>query len=357
MRRLLGLTASAGVAGLLLSRFLGRGVLPPVQAAGTLTIDSPNSGSGTTSLSSPGNPALTATNTSSGAALQGSSTAGTGVYGTTTTGTGVQGLASGSSGTAVSGFAASPSAIPIAAQGSSGQTANLQEWRGSSGTALSVVSASGRLGIGTATPTAALHVVDAIPIFRFAGTTLPSNQWHFGRFQFANLFTIAETAVGDWLTVQGGTGNVGVGVLFAGFKLDVAGACHATSFPVSSDMRFKEDITPIPDALERLAHIRGVTFEWNRLYGSLGRATPGRQIGLIAQEVEQAFPELVTEWAQDGVSDYRGVDYGRFTAVLVEAIKQLHKQNDELHEHVKQIREANAELRDEVRELKSRAAS
>jgi len=161
LHKLFGLTAAAGVAGLLLDRSVGKTLLPPAQApGGTMTIDTTNSGAGTTSLSSPGNPALTATNTGSGAGLQGTSTAGTGVLGTTTTGTGVQGTASSTAGVALAGFAGDPGAIPIVAQGSSGQSANLQEWRGSSGP-LSVVTASGSLGIGTASPSDPLTIVSS----------------------------------------------------------------------------------------------------------------------------------------------------------------------------------------------------
>jgi hypothetical protein len=147
LRKIFTLTASAGVAGLLLDRIPGKSVIQPVEAQ-SMTIDSNNTGTGTTSLSSPGSPALTATCTGSGAALQGTCTAGTGVFGATTgntnTGTGVQGLASGAGGTALAGFAGDPGAIPIVAQGDTGQTANLQEWRNGSGTVGSV-NASGAM--------------------------------------------------------------------------------------------------------------------------------------------------------------------------------------------------------------------
>ncbi len=119
LRKIFTLTASAGVAGLLLDRLPGRGVIQPVEAS-SMTIDSSNSGAGTTSLMSPGSPALTATNTGSGAALQGTCTAGTGVYGNTTTGTGVQGTASAAGGRALFGFVTDPGAMPLVAQGPSG---------------------------------------------------------------------------------------------------------------------------------------------------------------------------------------------------------------------------------------------
>jgi hypothetical protein len=69
---------------------------------------------------------------------------------------GVQGTA-GAGGTALAGFAGDPGAIPIVAQGDIGQTANLQEWRVSSG-ALSAVDPSGNFGVGTSSPGGVLDV-------------------------------------------------------------------------------------------------------------------------------------------------------------------------------------------------------
>jgi hypothetical protein len=46
-------------------------------------------------------------------------------------------------------------------------------------------------------------------------------------------------------------------------------------------------------------------------------------MGVVAQEVEAVFPELVSSWGEDG---YRAVDYGRLTAALVEAVKEQQSQ-------------------------------
>lgn len=101
-----------------------------------------------------------------------------------------------------------------------------------------------------------------------------------------------------------------------------------------SDARMKTNVTPVNGALSRLKDVRGVTFNWKE-----GGET---QMGLIAQEVEAAFPELVTE--ADGL---KGVDYGRFTAVLVQAIKELHGE-------VETLRASNEELRKQLVEMRNR---
>jgi hypothetical protein len=86
--------------------------------------------------------------------------------------------------------------------------------------------------------------------------------------------------------------------------------------------------------MDRLSEIRGVSFEWNELYESLGRSTGKREIGLIAQDVEKAFPELVSIWDDE---NYLGVDYGRLTAVLVEAVKELNTEIKALQERVSKL--------------------
>ena len=124
------------------------------------------------------------------------------------------------------------------------------------------------------------------------------------------------------------SGRVGIGKLpDASFTVDVQGTVHATGIPLSSDVRFKTNIVPLTHALEKLERIRGVSFEWNGLAESQG-AKPGEQgIGVLAQDVEPVFPELVTSW---GDERYKAVDYGKLAAVLLEAIKELKKEKEAL---------------------------
>ncbi len=125
--------------------------------------------------------------------------------------------------------------------------------------------------------------------------------------------------------------DVGIGVTSPGYRLDVAGACHASSFPTSSDIRLKKNIKPLTNALEKIMKLRGVSFDWNETYEKLGRSTHHREIGVIAQDVEAVFPELVSKW---GDEQYRGVDYGRLTAALIEAVKELKSENDDLRARI-----------------------
>ncbi len=137
-----------------------------------------------------------------------------------------------------------------------------------------------------------------------------------------------------------GRGKVGIGTKEPAERLDVAGAAHASSFPTSSDARFKTNVTQVKNVLEKLEGLRPVSFEWNELYESLGRSTGRREIGLIAQEVEAAFPELVSTWGEEG---YKAVDYGRLTAVLIEAVRELRAENEALKQRTEALERATVE--------------
>lgn len=100
----------------------------------------------------------------------------------------------------------------------------------------------------------------------------------------------------------------------------VVGGNIATSgvFTCSSDRRFKKDIRVLQSPLEKVMQLQGVSYTW-RTEEFAGRNFPtGTQMGLIAQEVEQIYPELVTT-AADG---YKSVNYIGLVPVLLEAIKE-----------------------------------
>jgi hypothetical protein len=61
-----------------------------------------------------------------------------------------------------------------------------------------------------------------------------------------------------------------------------------------SDARLKTNVLPLGNVLDKLQQVRGVSFEWNDQYRALGGSSERREIGVLAQEVEQVFPELVS---------------------------------------------------------------
>jgi hypothetical protein len=209
---------------------------------------------------------------------------------------------------------------------------------------------TGNVGIGTTSPETLLNIRGNTPILTLEDTvsnakgsiytitgnvgSTPTLGFGFPASEGSNRSINFRMNGNNIMTILG-NGSVGIGTISPAYKLDVAGQAHATSFPTSSDIRFKDNITKIDNVLAKIDRINGVYFEWNDLYKQLGRATPGRQIGLIAQEVEEQFPELVSHFNAGNISDARSVDYGRFTAVLLEAIKEQQKQIEELNEMLK----------------------
>ncbi|MFH2036248.1 MAG: tail fiber domain-containing protein, partial [Candidatus Zixiibacteriota bacterium] len=135
-----------------------------------------------------------------------------------------------------------------------------------------------------------------------------------------------------------GGAMVGIGTNSPTQALHVVGnICYTGSIGACSDVAFKKDIVPIDNALSTVDHITGVKYSWRtneypeRHFGS------DRQIGLIAQEVKEVLPEAVT-LQSDG---YYSIDYSRLTPLLLEAIKELKKQNDDLTKRL-EILEAQA---------------
>jgi hypothetical protein len=132
--------------------------------------------------------------------------------------------------------------------------------------------------------------------------------------------------------------KVGVGTTGPAYTLDVNGQCHATCFPTSSDVRFKKNIVPLENALEKVLALRGVQYEWNEFIHSIrdGYDLNVPIVGMIAQEVEEIIPQIVGTWKlNDELTDAKSLEYQRIVPYLIEAIKEQQKQIDQLKSDVK----------------------
>jgi hypothetical protein len=96
----------------------------------------------------------------------------------------------------------------------------------------------------------------------------------------------------------------------------------------TSDARLKRDVRGLGDVLDKLSSIRGVSF---RLTTPEGEELASRDIGVIAQELETAFPDLVSG---DGEAHYKTVNYSGLVGVLVEAVKALDARSRALEQQV-----------------------
>ena len=117
---------------------------------------------------------------------------------------------------------------------------------------------------------------------------------------------------------------------------DFAAVGNVTGY--SSDVRLKENIVPISNALEKVNKLQGVTFDWKDEAIKLGFVPEHKQFdaGVLAQEVQKVLPQAVAyapfdqEWSEElnrNVSksgeDYLTVRYEKIVPLLIEAIKEL----------------------------------
>ena len=116
------------------------------------------------------------------------------------------------------------------------------------------------------------------------------------------------------LEIQMGSGSDGT--LMIDGDLAITGSCSGCS----SDKSLKQNISLLPDALDRILELRAVTFDWAS--GSQEESTfRGPQIGVIAQEVEAIFPELVG-------TDGRGLKYVRYQKLVAPLIGAIQQQQE-----------------------------
>ncbi|MHC4694086.1 MAG: tail fiber domain-containing protein, partial [Planctomycetota bacterium] len=145
-------------------------------------------------------------------------------------------------------------------------------------------------------------------------------------------------------------GISGIGVYGHGGEHDFF--AHNGNYGAASSIRWKNDVRPIDEPLRKILCLRGVYFSWDVGHGGK------HDIGMIAEEVGEVVPEIVG-YEENG-KDATGMDYGKLTPLLVEAVKALKMEKDaEITELKGQIskmellRKENAELRQRVGALES----
>ena len=200
----------------------------------------------------------------------------------------------------------------------------------------------GKVGIGTNSPIGKLDVVlesgeRGIEIYGRGNSHIPDASGNIllttdistgiGNFRFrswnvGNVYT-------ELLTIKGLTGNA----IFNGI-------ISCPGYSCSSDLRFKHNIRPVGHALQKVTLLTGVTYDWKKDEFKDRNFSSGRQIGLIAQDVEKVLPELVTT-GEDG---YKSIQYNKLTAVLVEAMKEMNAKTVALEKENASLRKRLASL-------------
>jgi hypothetical protein len=146
-----------------------------------------------------------------------------------------------------------------------------------------------------------------------------------GNTTLGNAATVTTTVNGTLtannnLNVNGNTtlGNADTDTTTVNGELRVTGDIIAF---YTSDKRLKDNIKPIPNALNKVASISGNTFDWNENSGK-----KGTEVGVIAQEILEVLPEAVMH--RD--NGYLAVRYEQLVPLLIEAIKELKKEVNDL---------------------------
>lgn len=117
------------------------------------------------------------------------------------------------------------------------------------------------------------------------------------------IITATSAIVGSSVTINSGGVNT-VGII------------TATDFNSTSDASLKENVTTVSDALTTTKELRGVRFEWKK---------DGKpSYGVIAQELEQILPELVSD------TNPKTVNYNGIIGILIEAVKELSQRVEDL---------------------------
>jgi hypothetical protein len=93
----------------------------------------------------------------------------------------------------------------------------------------------------------------------------------------------------------------------------------------SSDIRLKDNLIRIENPLEKISLINGYTYDWKEGYEDI-HTNKGNDIGVIAQEIEVVLPQLVT--TRD--NGFKAVRYDKIVALLIESIKELKEEIEEL---------------------------
>tara|TARA_R100000231_G_scaffold55688_1_gene46449 strand:- start:11696 stop:12709 length:1014 start_codon:yes stop_codon:yes gene_type:complete len=137
---------------------------------------------------------------------------------------------------------------------------------------------------------------------------------------------VIETKVQDKdFIIKGDDGGSGITAL----TIDMSSAGAATfnnDVTAFSDKRLKTDISPIENALEKVMQMQGVYYKRNDVENAR------TQVGVLAQDMEGIVPEVVL--TADDEMQTKSVDYGKLTAVLMEAVKQLSNEVTHLKQQI-----------------------
>lgn len=132
--------------------------------------------------------------------------------------------------------------------------------------------------------------------------------------------TATSAIVGSAVTINSTGVRVGTTITINSSGINVSGVITATDFNSLSDVNYKKNINTVNGALLKVEQMRGVKFDWKE------SGLPS--YGVIAQELQEILPELVHG------GDPKTVNYNGIIGVLIEAIKELKEEINDLKDQI-----------------------
>jgi fibronectin-binding autotransporter adhesin len=183
-----------------------------------------------------------------------------------------------------------------------------------SGTTVMLTSA----GIGT------FYTRVTAPFISFGDSTVATNMAISNNFGYNNCLTFAGGS-GDGGKAHRWVNNGNTSELA---YLTTAGQLGAGSFNATSSKKYKTNIVPISNAMSIVNKLQGVYFDWK------DNKKVGKDIGFIAEDVNEVLPSVVLKLN----NQVEAMEYGKLTAILVEAIKELSSEVQELKRQINELR-------------------
>ncbi|MEK2644864.1 tail fiber domain-containing protein [Bdellovibrio sp. BCCA] len=197
------------------------------------------------------------------------------------------------------------------------------------------LSPNGKVGMGTLTPAAQLHITSGTG---YASLMLGNDGGS------SNIHMTHETD-GTFALFNG---TFGAGVTLMSVS-NVGNMWIKGTLSQASDERLKKDIHTMDNQLEKVLQIRPVTYNWK----DQEKYDKKQQVGLIAQEIEKIYPEVV----QNNRDGYKSVSYSNLVAPVIAALKEFYNkwqdQNEKVDRSIASIQEENLQLKKETEKLKA----